>query len=116
MKRISVVKEQRGYDLWSDLGPSFAKAAGVPYEKPVALGPPSAFEKAFIGLDAFCGLLVAEGDGDLSSEKMKEMFDSVDTDKDGLIEFVQVYKAINDEADSRRPNFFLGFFGGGGDS
>ena len=44
------------------------------------------------------------------------MFDGVDTDSDGLVEFVQCYKAINDEARARKfgeggGNFFSRLFG-----
>ena len=62
------------------------------------------------------GVWPAEGGLGLGDEKTKEMFDGVDTDNDGLVEFVQCYKAINDEARARKfadggGNFFSRLFG-----
>merc|ERR1719272_1246846 len=102
------------FDLWSELAKPFAAAAGVDYEESGPLKSAAAYEKASIDLTAFRGLLVALNE-DLPDEKTKEMFDAVDVDKDGEVEFVQCYKAINDEARARKfgeggGNFFSRLF------
>tara|TARA_B110001452_G_C15094607_1_gene381764 strand:- start:184 stop:705 length:522 start_codon:yes stop_codon:yes gene_type:complete len=102
------------FDLWTELAKPFAAAAGVEYEESGPLKAMSAYEKASIDLAAFRTLLVSLNE-DLPDEKTKAMFDGVDNDSDGMVEFVQCYKAINDEARARKfgegGNFFSRLFG-----
>ena len=77
-----------------------------------ALGAQKDWEKAEIDFEQFSALLASKGDGDLGDDKVKSMFDAVDTNNDGKIAFVKYYQACNDEAIARRPNPFAGLFGG----
>ena len=75
------------------------------------IGPPS----GDINVEQFGALLSTKGDV-LPEVKVKAMFDAVDTNGDGLIEYVQYYKACLDEAKARKDagkskGFLDGLFG-----
>mmetsp|Transcript_71276 Transcript_71276/g.172081 ORF Transcript_71276/g.172081 Transcript_71276/m.172081 type:complete len:164 (+) Transcript_71276:32-523(+) len=78
-----------------------APAAGNFGDKPMP--------KAEIGLEQFSALLLATGDV-LPAEKVQAMFEAVDDNGDGKIEFVKYFKAILDEVRSRK----VAETGGGG--
>ena len=67
-------------------------------------------DSAEITLDQFSTLLAQGGDDDLPPEKVRAMFESVDTNGDGLIEYVKYYKACLDEARSRKRGGGVGNF------
>ena len=58
-------------------------------------------DSAEIDLAQFTALLSQLGD-DLPAEKLRQMFESVDTNFDGRIEYVKFYKACLDEARSMK--------------
>ena len=113
--RMSILEKAggRGFDLWGELAEPFAEAAGVPYEPSGPLQQASEFEKAMIDRDQFGNLLTTLGET-LTDEKIEAMFAAADKDSDGKLEFVQVYKAILDEARSSTGggSWFGGLFGG----
>mmetsp|Transcript_18911 Transcript_18911/g.55775 ORF Transcript_18911/g.55775 Transcript_18911/m.55775 type:complete len:148 (+) Transcript_18911:3-446(+) len=114
--KLSLIEQTKtgGFDLWNALAEPFAEAAGVEFEAAGMMNRgASEFEKALIDLEQFTALMASLGD-DLPEDQAGRMFASVDADGDGKIEFVQVYKAISDEArfgGAEGGGFLGGLFG-----
>jgi len=103
-------------EIRSEMVDAFVSVSGEPAPTVVGYGD-KPMPTAEIGLEQFSALLLATGD-ELPPEKVQAMFEAVDDNGDGKIEFVKYFKAVMDEVSSRKKaesggggGFLAGLFG-----